>query len=132
VHHMVMALLLAVPFGYVFCQMDSFARRLHTVAVRRLETVPDSGLTWALGFGIFGGLIWSWVRYAITYAAVMAGGTYVWAWATGYPIPVWATEGLTVAAYLFPIAGLGVAMELFLTEEPDRRLPSLRGFKSRS
>jgi PTS system mannose-specific IIC component len=131
VPQMMLALSLAVPFGHLFCRMDSYARRLNTLLARRLESAPDAYLAAALGGGILAGLGWSWLRYAVAYGVAMLAGDAFWRWAERFPIPLWATQGLQVAAYLFPIAGLGVALELFLTEEPERRLQALRPFKPR-
>ena len=131
ISRMVLTLLLAVPFGYLFCAMDSYARRLNTLAVRRLESVPDAYLSRALDLGIAAGLAWSWVRYALFYAGVMASGEKLLTWEQRVLLPEWVNQGLILAACLFPIAGLGVALELFLTDEPERRIASLRMFKSR-
>ncbi|OGR89291.1 MAG: hypothetical protein A2992_02670 [Elusimicrobia bacterium RIFCSPLOWO2_01_FULL_59_12] len=129
--HMMLALAAAVPLGYLFCAMDSYARRLNTVAVRRLEDVPDAYLSLSLNLGILGGLAWSWIRYVIFFALLMWGGGELWEWALRHPLPPWVDVGLTYAAILLPVAGLGVALELFLTEDPERRYPSLQGFKKR-
>jgi mannose/fructose/N-acetylgalactosamine-specific phosphotransferase system component IIC len=126
---MMMALIAAAPLGYLFCLMDSYARRLNTWGVRRLESVPDAYLPWALDAGIAGGLLWSWVRYGAFYALVFYGGQKVWALSLQWLMPNWVLQGLTFAADLLPIAGLGVALELFLTEEPERRYSALRVFK---
>src|SRR4051812_3583281 len=120
VPQMILSLSLAVPFGYLFCQMDSYARRVNTMIARRLEQTPDAYLAPALGGGILFGLAWSWLRYAASFALVMFAGDAFWSWSARFPIPVWAMQGFQVAAYLLPIAGLGVALELFLTEEPER------------
>src|SRR5262249_20233384 len=45
---MMLALGVAVPFGYLFCIMDSYARRLNTVLARKLENVPDAYLSLSL------------------------------------------------------------------------------------
>ncbi len=129
---MMLSLTLAVPFGYFFCRMDTFARRLNTWGARRLEAAPDAYLPLALDLGILAGLAWSWFRYAAFYALIFWTGERFWIYAQRYMLPEWANRGLMFAAYLCPIAGLGVALELFLTDEPERRMPSLRAFKSRS
>src|SRR5436190_19412894 len=46
--YMMLALMIAAPFGYLFCWMDSYARRVNTWAARRLESVPDAHLPLAL------------------------------------------------------------------------------------
>jgi mannose PTS system EIIC component len=128
VSHMMLALMLAAPFGYLFCLMDSYARRLNTLAVKKIEQVPDAYLPLSIRLGILGGFIWSWARYFLFYALMMTAGEAAWRWILLRPIPEWVWEGLTISAYVFPIAGLGVALELFLTEEPERRTHAL-GFK---
>jgi mannose/fructose/N-acetylgalactosamine-specific phosphotransferase system component IIC len=122
----VLALLIAVPFGYFFSAMDSFARRLNTWAARRLESAADARLAVILDAGIVLGLIWSWARYVLFYAIAMALCQLIWIYLHQYVMPVWLESGLTTAAYFFPIAGLGVALEWFLTDEPERRLPGFR------
>ena len=126
---MMLALVVAVPLGYLFCWMDSYARRVNTILARQLERVSDKYLSLALSLGITAGLVWSWIRYFVFYALVMTAGDRFWIWLQRYPTPVWVIQGLGLAAYLLPIAGLGVALELFLTDEPDSRYPSLPGFK---
>jgi mannose/fructose/N-acetylgalactosamine-specific phosphotransferase system component IIC len=128
--HMMLALMLAAPLGYLFCLMDSYARRLNTVAVRKIERVPDSYLPLSIRLGILAGLLWSWIRYFLFYALVMGAGEALWRWLLQKPMPEWVIQGLTMSAYVFPIAGLGVALELFLTEEPERRT-NVFGFKSK-
>jgi len=61
----------------------------------------------------------------------MWGGEFIWAWFKLHPLPDWTLRGLELAAYLLPIAGLGVALELFLTDEPSQRYSAFRP-KSRS
>jgi mannose/fructose/N-acetylgalactosamine-specific phosphotransferase system component IIC len=129
---MMLVLIAAVPFGYVFCWMDTYSRRLNTWGARRLEAAPDAYLPLALELGIGAGLVWTWLRYAGFYALIFWLGERFWVYAQRYTLPEWANQGLTLAAYLCPIAGLGVALELFLTEDPERRVPSLKSFKSRN
>jgi mannose/fructose/N-acetylgalactosamine-specific phosphotransferase system component IIC len=122
--HMMLSLLIAVPFGYVFCFVDSYARRLNTLAARRLESVPDEYLGLSLNIGIIGGLAWSWLRYFVFFAFLMWGGGEALKWLTP-KLPEWFHQGLYYAAVLLPVAGLGVSLELFLTEEPEgRTLPA--------
>jgi mannose/fructose/N-acetylgalactosamine-specific phosphotransferase system component IIC len=128
---MVLALLFAVPFGYICRTMDHYSRRLNTWAVRKLESVSDSLLNQTLTLSILAGLIWIWVRYTLFYVLCMALGQWGWNWLQLHPLPDWINQGLTTAAYLSPIAGLGVSLELFLSEEPERRFPSMRAFKSK-
>jgi mannose/fructose/N-acetylgalactosamine-specific phosphotransferase system component IIC len=129
----VLALILAVPFGSLFCMIDSYARRLNTLLARRMESASDVHLIQALDLGIIVGLLWTWFRYAFLYAVVMALGEFgLWQLDQHVILPEWVNQGLILAACLFPIAGLGVVLELFLTEEPERRITSLRLFKPRS
>ncbi len=111
---MILMLLVAAPFGYLFCIMDSYARRVNTWVARRLESVPDAYLPLALDLGILAGLVWSWLRYTLFYACVMWGGEKFWVWAQRYPLPSWVNQGLLFSAYMLPVAGLGVVLELFL------------------
>jgi mannose/fructose/N-acetylgalactosamine-specific phosphotransferase system component IIC len=126
---LMLALGVAVPFGIIFCKMDSYARKVNTWGVRRFERVPDAYLPLALNGGILAGLLWTWLRYTLSYALAMFGVQKAWGWSQQHLWPMWVTQGLTVAAYLLPIAGLGVVLELFLTDEPERRYSALRVFK---
>jgi len=128
---MMLALIVAVPFGFLCRGMDHYARRLNTVMARRLEEVSDDYLNQALFLGIAGGVVWNWLRYALFYALMMGLGQRLWFWIQRTSLPDWLNQGLSLAAYLCPIAGLGVGLELFLSEEPERRIPSLRAFKSK-
>jgi len=129
---MMLALSVAVPFGYLFCLMDSYARRVNTLIIRRLESVPDPYLLTSLNLGIVAGLVWSFLRYFLFYALIMWGGDVFFAKVKAYPFPDWLLHGLELSAYLLPIAGLRVALELFLTEEPERRYRPFAGFKPKS
>ena len=74
----VLALILAVPFGSAFRRMDQWARRLNTRIVHRIESVKDEHLSVALTAGIAGGLLWSFLRYALSYFVSMLAGAWVW------------------------------------------------------
>jgi len=122
----ILALLIAVPFGYLFRAMDFYARRLNTLIVRRIERVSDDHLPAAMNVGIIGGLAWSWARYAVFYAFSMWAGERLWTRLAYSPRMTWIDQGLTMAVILLPVAGMGVALELFLLEDPEGRLTSLR------
>lgn len=124
----VLALLAAAPFGFLFRGMDQYARRLNTRLARRIESVSDERLPAALTFGIVGGLGWSWARYALFYWGAFWIGERLFGFLAYGPKPAWVEEGLRMAVVLLPAAGLGVALELFLSEEPERRWASWRPF----
>jgi mannose/fructose/N-acetylgalactosamine-specific phosphotransferase system component IIC len=128
---MMLALVIAIPFGFLSRWMDHYARRLNTVIARQLESVQDARLTQALSLGILAGLLWSWLRYALFYALAMFAGQKLWFLLQQLTFPEWLNRGLTLAAYLSPVAGLGVGLELFLSEEPERRFQAMRVFKSK-
>lgn len=125
----VLALFIAVPFGFVFRVMDFYARRINTIIARSVEKVRDETLPTALSFGILGGLIWTWLRYAVTYAGSMWVGQKLWSYLAYSPRMTWKDQGLTMAVIMLPVAGMGVALELLLLEDPEGRLTSLRHFK---
>jgi len=125
----VLALFIAVPFGFLFRVMDFYARRVNTLIARGIEKVQDESLPAALSFGILGGLIWTWVRYAGTYAISMWAGQKLWSYLAYSPRMTWKDQGLTMAVIMLPVAGMGVALELLLLEDPEGRLTSLRYFK---
>lgn len=116
---LVWALIIAVPFGYVFRAADQYARRVNTHIMRRVEEVSDEHLPWALAGGILTGLLWSWVRYVAAYALAMALSWQIWNMIAS--VPRLSTLDFTIAILLLPVAGMGVALELFLSEEPEGR-----------
>lgn len=116
----VLALALAVPFGFLFRAVDFFSRRLNTWMVRRIEGVPDPYLTLALTGGTLAGVLWTWVRYTLLYALFMGAGQRLWAMAGTISATSWMARGLDAVLVLLPMAGFGVVLELFLSEEPER------------
>jgi mannose/fructose/N-acetylgalactosamine-specific phosphotransferase system component IIC len=125
----ILALLIAVPFGFIFKIMEFYARRVNTHIVRRAEKVTDDNLPTALTLAILGGLLWTWVRYAVTYAVSMWAGEKLWRYLAYSPRMTWKDQGLTMAVIMLPVAGMGVALELLLLEDPESRWASLRHFK---
>jgi len=124
---MVLALMMAVPLGALFRRMDQRSRRLNTLIVHKIESVSDDHLAWALNFGVLAGLAWCFIRYAVTYFVAMLCGAWLWR-KIGYFTPM--DSALTMAAILLPIAGMGVTLDLFLSEEPDARWLARLGFKT--
>lgn len=131
ISYLVLALVLAVPFGVLFRVMDQYARRLNTIFARWIESVPDPYLTQALTLGIFGGTLWSWVRYALFFSVAMKVGERLLGFVRFPPDLAWVERGFSMAGILLPIAGMGVVLELFLSEEPERRFVALRAPKTR-
>jgi mannose PTS system EIIC component len=131
-HEMVVALLLAVPFGIAFKWMDFYARRLNSVIMRRIDAVPDEQLPIAIPVGIGASWCWSWVRYAASYALAMMAGRAAWPslmrWSHANSI---LDSGMVLAGILIPMAGLGVALELFLSDEPEGRLVPWRPLRGK-
>jgi mannose/fructose/N-acetylgalactosamine-specific phosphotransferase system component IIC len=121
-----LALLIAVPFGFLFKLADLSSRRLNSVASRLIDRAPDNALLTAVSLGIIGSLFWSWLRYVLLFALSMAAGQWIWMKLAYWPKMTIVDQGLTMAIILLPLAGLGAALELFLSEEPQHRLHSLR------
>ncbi|MFA5975890.1 MAG: PTS sugar transporter subunit IIC [Elusimicrobiota bacterium] len=122
----VLALMLSVPFGFVFRGMDQLARRLNTRLVRLIERVSDERIAPALSLGILFGLVWSWARYALFYGLMFWAGERVWQFLIHWPNIVRIDSGLRMAIILLPVAGMGVTLELFLSDEPEQRWASWR------
>lgn len=122
----ILALFMAVPLGFVFRSMDQIARRLNVVLVRRLDKVSESSLPTALWGGIFGGLLWSWARYATFYFLTMCAGGALWRYLAYSPRMTLIDRGLTLAAIVLPVAGMGVTLELFMSDEPEGRWAAFR------
>jgi mannose PTS system EIIC component len=108
----ILALFIAVPFGFVFQMMDLYARRLNSWILHRVESVSDDRLPAALTAGTLAALLWSWLRYALLYFLVMGSGQKLWHWVASSPKLAQIDQGLTMALILLPVAGLGVALEL--------------------
>jgi mannose/fructose/N-acetylgalactosamine-specific phosphotransferase system component IIC len=117
---LVLAIALAVPFGYFFRWMDQYARRLNTVICRRIESASDEKLPEALSVGIALGLFWAWVRYTLSYAICMAIGQKAAYLSMRIPGIHWFEQSLHMSIFLLPAAGLGVALEFFLSEPENR------------
>src|SRR6185312_14225833 len=99
--------------------MDFYSRRANSMISRRIDAVPDSALPAALVLGTAGGLLWSWLRYTILFAICMLAGRWVCMNLSYWPRMTWIDQALSMAVILLPLAGLGVSLELFLSEEPD-------------
>jgi len=130
--HIVLALIMAVPFGSLFRRMDQHARRFNTHLLHRIEKVKDEYLPLALDAGIVAGLVWSFLRYALSYFLAMLAGAWVWKKIGMIPPDSLLDRGLSLAAVLLPIAGMGITLDLFLSEDPDARWLARLGFKSGS
>lgn len=124
-----LALFIAVPLGFLFRGMDQFARRLNVRLVHRIDRVSDARLPTALGAGIVAGLVWSWLRYAVSYFVVMFLGERLWSWMAYSPRLTFLDQGMTMAAILLPVAGMGVTLELFLSEEPEGRWAAFKALR---
>lgn len=123
----ILALIIAVPLGFLFRWMDQYSRRLNAPIMRRVESAPDAYLPAAIWGGILAGLAWSWLRYTVAYALAMAAGYTFWKWLSYTPRLTPIDQGLTMAVILLPLAGMGVVLELFLSEEPEGRWSPFRG-----
>ena len=117
----VLALVMAVPFGFLFRWLDQMARRINTHAMHLLDRVPDDRLATGLWAAIVLGAGWSWVRYTLAYALFFGLGQIVWERLAYFPRLTPLDQGLTMAILLLPVAGMGVTLELFLSDEPEGR-----------
>jgi mannose/fructose/N-acetylgalactosamine-specific phosphotransferase system component IIC len=125
----VLALMLAVPCGSLFRRMDQRARRFNTHILHRIERVADDHLSVAISAGIGLGLLWSFVRYTVTYFVCMLAGTWIWQKIGYFPKDTPMDRALTMAAILLPIAGMSITLDLFFSEEPDARWLARLGFR---
>lgn len=115
----VLCMALAMPFGFLFRFLDTAARRLNTKVMRKLDTFSGPNLSWALRIGIVYGILWSWVRYTFAYGVCFFLGQLLWKRLAYVPRLTPMDQGLTLAVILLPVAGLGVALALFLSEDSD-------------
>lgn len=116
-----LALIIAVPFGALFRRLDQWARRLNANVIRRIDGVPDEKLPRVLYTGMATGLGLVFVRYFLCYAVAIWIGKECWEWIAYTPRMTLIDRGLTMSAILLPIAGLGVCLELLLSDEPNSR-----------
>jgi hypothetical protein len=65
------------------------------------------------------------VRYTVLYALLMALGRTYLPFVQKAATASWMERGLHIAMILLPMAGMGVVLELFLSDEPERRFTSL-------
>ena len=87
----------------------------------RRERFGRATLLTALWAGILVGIAWSWIRYTVLYGVIFAAGEFAWNRFAYSPRLTPIDQGLTMAIILLPVAGMGVTLELFLSEEPERR-----------
>ena len=73
------------------------------------------------GWEFSSGIAWSWVRYAIAYAVLFGAGEIAWNRFAYSPRLTPIDQGLTMAILLLPVAGMGVTLELFLSDDPEGR-----------
>jgi mannose/fructose/N-acetylgalactosamine-specific phosphotransferase system component IIC len=125
----VLALLMAVPFGFLFRWLDQVARRINTTFMRQIDRLPDERLPLGLWGGILGGLVWSWVRYTFAFWLLFYLGEVAWTRMAYSPRLTPIDQGLTMAVLLLPVAGMGVTLELFLSDEPEGRWAPWRAVK---
>ncbi len=114
-----LCLAFAIPFGYLFRWADQKARRINTRIMHRVESVPDEKLAMSLWAAIGTGIVWSWVRYTGLFALVFFLGDLFWKRLAYVPRLGLIDQSLTIAIILLPVAGLGVTLELFLSEGED-------------
>ncbi len=127
---MVLALIVAVPFGFLFRWLDQRARHINTRLMHQVEHFSDDRLAAGLWLGITGGIAWSWIRYTLAYGLFFALGQMAWNRFAYSPRLTPVDQGLTMAIILLPVAGMGVTLELFLSEEPENRWTAWRGSKA--
>ena len=123
---MAVALFIAVPFGFLFKWMDSYSRRVNTILARWIEQSSDERLPLALDAGMAGAVLWYGLRYALSYGAAFWSCRVLWRTLAYMPRKTWIDQGWTLAVVLLPVAGMGVVLELLLSDEPERRWAALR------
>jgi mannose/fructose/N-acetylgalactosamine-specific phosphotransferase system component IIC len=115
-----LTLAIAFPMGFLFRGLDQVARRVNTLVMHRIENFPDERLAWGLQLGIVAGVLWSWLRYTFVYGVLFALGQWLFKWFAYSPRLTPLDQGLTMAGILLPVAGMGVTLELFLSDKPHK------------
>jgi mannose/fructose/N-acetylgalactosamine-specific phosphotransferase system component IIC len=126
----VLSIVIAVPFGLLFRTLDHWSRRLNTKLIHTMDNVPDAKLPAALVLGTALGLGAIFLRYFLCYAVALWLGEKAWHWIDYQPRMTLVDRGLTMAAILLPAAGLGICLELMMSDEPQRRWDPRRILKN--
>lgn len=125
----VLALVMAVPFGFFLRWPDQLARKINTRLMHVIDRLPDERLPMGLWAGILVGVVWTWGRYVVLYGVLFGLGRMIWNRIAYFPRLTPLDQGLTMAILLLPVAGMGVTLELFLSDEPEGRWAPWRAFK---
>ncbi len=120
----VLCMALALPFGFLFRWLDQAARRVNTRIAHVVDDFSDAHVHWGVRLGILVGIVWSWLRYFVLYAITFWAGSVVWKKVSYMPKLTPLDQGLTLAVILLPVAGLGVALALFLSEDTENNIDS--------
>ena len=108
----ILGIILAVPFAYLYREIDISGRNFNTKIMRWIEKGIENRKYWRINAGIFTGLFLFVLRAFLFYIfAMIIGG---WIYSNIYlQLPGFVLLGFRKAWYLMPIAGFGVVIYNF-------------------
>ncbi|MCA6070928.1 MAG: PTS sugar transporter subunit IIC [Endomicrobium sp.] len=108
----ILGIILAVPFAYLYREIDISGRKFNTKIMRWIEKGIESGKYWQINAGVITGLLFFVLRaFLFCIFAMIVGG---WIYFSIYPqLPEFVLLGFKKAWYLMPIAGFGMMIYNF-------------------
>jgi mannose/fructose/N-acetylgalactosamine-specific phosphotransferase system component IIC len=107
-----LALMLAVPFAYVYREIDIVGRNFNIKIMRWVERGIEKGAEWRISAGLFFGLFLFLARGFAFYITFMIIGS--WIFKAVYPqLNITMIMALDEAWYIMPVAGFGAVLYNF-------------------
>ncbi|MCA6071939.1 MAG: PTS sugar transporter subunit IIC [Endomicrobium sp.] len=108
----ILGIILAVPFAYLYREIDIFGRNFNTKIMHWIEKGIESGKYWRIDAGVITGLFLFVLRAFLFCIFAMIVGC--WIYSSIYPqLPEFVLLGFKKAWYLMPIAGFGMVIYNF-------------------
>ncbi|MDR3330805.1 MAG: PTS sugar transporter subunit IIC [Endomicrobium sp.] len=108
----VFGLLLAVPFAYLYREIDIFGRNFNIKIMHLAEGGIQNGKYWMIIASVFAGLLFFITRAFLFYIFAMTVGSLIYT-SIYIHFPKFVLLGFAKAWYLLPVAGFGVAIYNF-------------------
>ncbi|MDR0977874.1 MAG: PTS sugar transporter subunit IIC [Endomicrobium sp.] len=107
----ILAILLAIPFAYLYKLVDMVGRKFNTKIMYWVEDGIKNTKNWHIEAGILIGLFSFFLRAFLFYLVAVSIGNKLFCNIYGV-LPECILSGFTKAWYLFPVAGFGVAYNM--------------------